>query len=62
MTRILVGTVLALALAAPVRADVTLHQTTGGKGMGMSGDAKAVTRIKATRCAPIPPWATRPTP
>jgi len=49
MTRILVGTVLALALAAPVRADVTLHQTTGGKGMGMSGDAKAVTRIKGNK-------------
>src|SRR5262245_26724790 len=49
MTRILVGTVLALALAAPVRADVTLHQTTSGKGMAMSGDAKAVTRIKGNK-------------
>jgi hypothetical protein len=49
MTRILVGTVLALALAAPVHADVTLNQTTGGKGMGMSGDGKAVTRIKGNK-------------
>jgi len=49
MTRILVGIVLALALAAPVHADVTLNQTTGGKGMGMSGDGKAVTRIKGNK-------------
>ena len=49
MIRILVGTVLALALTAPVRADVTLHQTTGSKGMAMSGDAKAVTRIKGNK-------------
>lgn len=49
MTRILVSTVLALALTAHVHADVTLNQTTSGKGMGISGDAKAVTRIKGNK-------------
>jgi len=49
MKRILAGTVLALALAAPVRADVTIHQSTGGTGMGMAGDAKSVTRIKGNK-------------
>jgi hypothetical protein len=49
MTRILAGTVLALALAAPAHADVTLNQTTSSKGMAMSGDAKAVTRIKGNK-------------
>lgn len=49
MTRILVGAVLGLVLAAPAHADVTLNQTTGGKGMGISGSAKAVTRIKGNK-------------
>lgn len=49
MTRILVGAVLGLALAAPAHGDVTLNQTTGGKGMGISGTAKAVTRIKGNK-------------
>jgi hypothetical protein len=49
MKRILAGTVLALTLAAPVHADVTLHQTTAGKGMAVSGDAKAVTKIKGNK-------------
>jgi hypothetical protein len=49
MTLIFVGAVLGLALAAPARADVTLNQTTGGKGMGISGSAKAVTHIKENK-------------
>jgi hypothetical protein len=49
MTRILVGAFLGLVLTAPVHADVTLNQTTGGKGMGISGNAKAVTRIKGNK-------------
>ena len=49
MTRILVGAVLGLALAAPAHGDVTLNQTTDSKGMGISGNAKAVTRIKGNK-------------
>lgn len=49
MARILVSAVLGLALVAPVQADVTLNQITGGKGMGISGAAKAVTRIKGNK-------------
>ncbi len=43
------GTVLALALALPAYADVTLKQTTSGKGMGISGTASGVTYIKGGR-------------
>jgi hypothetical protein len=49
MTRIFVGAVLGLALAAPARADVTLNQTTGGMGMGISGSAKPVTHLKGNK-------------
>ncbi len=46
MTRLFATTVLALALALPAQADVTLKQTTGGKGMGMSAKTSGVTYIK----------------
>jgi hypothetical protein len=46
MKRVLVATVLGLGLALPAHADVTLKQTTGGKGMGISGSASGVTYIK----------------
>ncbi len=49
MRHVVAGTLLALGLALPARADVTLKQTTGGKGMGMSGKASAVTYIKGNK-------------
>ena len=38
-----------LALAAPSFADVTIKQSTGGKGMGMGRTAKGTTYIKGSR-------------
>jgi hypothetical protein len=49
MRLVFVGTVLALGLALPAHADVTLKQTTSGKGMGFSGTASAVTYIKGNK-------------
>lgn len=49
MKRIFVGAVLVLGLALPANADVTLKQTTGGKGLGISGTASATTYIKGNR-------------
>ena len=49
MTRLIVATVLGLGLALPAHADVTLKQTTGGKGMGLSGSANGVTYIKGNK-------------
>jgi hypothetical protein len=46
MKLIFAGTVFALGLALPAHGDVTLKQTTGGKGMGISGKANGVTYIK----------------
>src|SRR5688500_5249022 len=46
MTRALAVTVLAFSLCAPAFADVTIKQTTTGKGMGMSGTTAGVTYIK----------------
>jgi hypothetical protein len=43
---VVIGACLALGLALPAHADVTLKQTTGGKGLGMSGTGSAVTYIK----------------
>lgn len=43
------GTVLGLGLTLPAHGDVTMKQTTGGKGMGFSGKAGAVTYIKGNR-------------
>jgi hypothetical protein len=49
MKRILIATVLGLGLALPADADVALKQTTGGKGMGISGTAKGTTYIKGSK-------------
>ncbi len=49
MKRTLVAIVLGLGLALPAHADVTLKQTTGGKGMGISGNASGATYIKGNK-------------
>lgn len=49
MKRIFIATVLGLGLALPVHADVTVKQTTGGKGMGISGSASGATYIKGNK-------------
>jgi hypothetical protein len=46
MQRVLVGTLVALALAMPAYADLTMKQTTTGKGLGMSGTTTGTTYIK----------------
>jgi hypothetical protein len=46
MRRVWFTMLLALSLAVPVFADVTIKQTTGGKGMGMGGKATGTTYIK----------------
>jgi hypothetical protein len=46
---VVIGTCLALGLALPVHADVTLKQTTGGRALGMSGNGSAVTYIKGNK-------------
>lgn len=49
MKRVVLTTALTLGLALPAVADVTLKQTTGGKGMGISGKAGGTTYIKGNR-------------
>jgi hypothetical protein len=49
MKRTFIGAVLALGLALPAHADVTLKQTTGGKGLGISGTASGTTYIKGNK-------------
>lgn len=49
MTRAILSTVLLSALAAPALADVTIKQTTTGKGMGMSADGITTTYIKGMK-------------
>ena len=49
MQRMFVATVLGLGLALPAHADVTLKQTTGGKGLGISGNASGATYIKGNK-------------
>ena len=49
MRHIFAVIVLVLGLALPAHADLTLKQTTGGKGMGMSGNASGVTYIKGNK-------------
>jgi hypothetical protein len=49
MKRILATTVVALGLALPAFADVTVKQTTGGKGMGISGQTSGVSYIKGNK-------------
>jgi hypothetical protein len=52
MKRVCVATVLGLSLALPAHADVTLKQTTGGKGMGISGTASRWLRSAVFRTRP----------
>jgi hypothetical protein len=46
MSPIVLTAILALGLAAPAFADITIRQTTGGKGLGLSGTAPGTTYIK----------------
>jgi hypothetical protein len=45
----LLASVLGLGLALPADADVTLRQRTGGKGLGISGNASGATYIKGNK-------------
>lgn len=49
MLRTTLPALLALALASPAWADVTIKQTTTGKGLGMSGTMAGTTYIKGMR-------------
>jgi hypothetical protein len=49
MKRAFVGTLVAVALAMPAYADLTMKQTTTGKGLGMSGTTTGTTYIKGGR-------------
>jgi hypothetical protein len=49
MTRTFLSSVLAIVVAAPASADVTLKQTTTGKGLGMSGTMAVTTYIKGLK-------------
>lgn len=49
MKRALLTTALMLGIAMPAFADVTLKQTTTGKGLGMSGTMAGTTYIKGNR-------------
>ncbi|HQZ37784.1 MAG TPA: hypothetical protein PLH72_02000 [Vicinamibacterales bacterium] len=49
MKRVCFGLVLALLVAATAWADVTIKQTSAGKGMGMSGNALTTTYIKGMK-------------
>src|SRR5262249_28090392 len=49
MKSVVMSAVLAIALAGPARADVTIKQTTDGKGLGFSGKSAGTTYIKGSR-------------
>ena len=49
MKRTFLAILLATGLAFPVSADVAIKQTTGGKGMGISGTTTGTTYIKGNR-------------
>jgi hypothetical protein len=49
MKRLVIATALALAVAVPSYADVTLKMTTGGKGMGMASSSVGTTYIKGNK-------------
>jgi len=49
MKRVLGGVVLAVLVALPAWADVTIKQTNAGKGMGMSGNMASTTYLKGMK-------------
>jgi hypothetical protein len=49
MSRLILATIAALALAAPTFADVTIKSSMTGKGMGMSGTTTSLTYIKGNK-------------
>jgi hypothetical protein len=49
MKRVCLAILLTLAVAAPALADVTIKMTTGGKMMGMGGNAQGTTYIKGNK-------------
>lgn len=49
MRRAVVSSLLTLTLVAPAAADVTIKQTTSGKGLGMSGSTTGTTFIKGAK-------------
>lgn len=49
MTRAALVSILTLSLAAPAAADVSIKQSTSGKGLGMSGTTTGTTYIKGAR-------------
>ncbi len=49
MRHAVIAAVLALGFAAPGAADVTIKQTTSGKGLGMSGTTTGTTFIKGAK-------------
>ena len=49
MQRTVFATLLAFGLVLPAYADVTIKMTTGGRGMGLSGNAAGTTYIKGNK-------------
>jgi hypothetical protein len=49
MKSAILASILALGLAVPAFADVTVKMTMGGKGMGISGNSKGTTYIKGNK-------------
>ena len=49
MKHVMLAGIVALALAAPARADVKLTENVGGKGLGLSGSAPGTTYIKGNK-------------
>jgi hypothetical protein len=49
MTRAAVVSLFVLSLAAPANADVTIKQSTSGKGLGMSGTTSGTIYIKGAK-------------
>ena len=49
MTRVIGLAILALSLAAPAAADVTIKQSVNGKGLGINGQSTSTTYIKGSR-------------
>ena len=49
MKHLILAAVVALAVAAPARADLKLTQNVSGKGMGMNGSTVTTTYIKGLK-------------